>query len=81
MRFLKQERKFQQLSVGWITRRIPGQKLVLQQNSFRTKAVIKEVVSKMDIHSFASLESDDDMKLNDICKVLIKTADIISFDS
>ncbi|MDI9341132.1 MAG: hypothetical protein QM534_11240 [Sediminibacterium sp.] len=35
----------------------------------------------MDIRSFASLENDDDMKLNDICKVLIKTADPISFDS
>lgn len=35
----------------------------------------------MDIHSFASLGSDDAMKLNDICKGLIKTADPISFDS
>jgi len=60
---------------------IPGQKILLQQNSFRTKAVVKEVISKIDIHSFTQLESDGTMKLNDICKVLIKTADPISFDS
>lgn len=60
---------------------IPGQKILLQQNSFRTKAVVKEVISKIDIHSFMQLESDGAMKLNDICKVLIKTAEPISFDS
>jgi len=60
---------------------IPGQKTLLQQNSFRTKAVVKEVIGKIDIHSFAALESDGSMKLNDICKVLIKTAEPISYDS
>ncbi len=60
---------------------IPGQKILLQQNSFRTKAIVKQVISKIDIHSFTQLESDGAMKLNDICKVLIKTAEPISFDS
>jgi sulfate adenylyltransferase subunit 1 len=60
---------------------IPGQKILLQQNSFRTKAVVKEVISKIDIHSFTPLESDGTMKLNDICKVLIKTAEPVSYDS
>jgi sulfate adenylyltransferase subunit 1 len=59
---------------------IPGQKILLQQNSFRTKAIVKEVISKIDIHSFMELQSDGSMKLNDICKVLIKTAEPISFD-
>ena len=57
-----------------------GQKLLLQQNSFRTKAIVKEVQAKIDIHTYENLESDGSMKLNDICKVLIKTADNISFD-
>lgn len=60
---------------------IPGQKILLQQNSFRTKAVIKEVIGKIDIHSFTQLESDGTIKLNDICKILIKTAEPITFDS
>lgn len=60
---------------------IPGQKILFQQNSFRTKAVIKEVSAKIDIHSYEELPSDGTMKLNDICKVLIKTAEPVSFDS
>ncbi|MBK6520926.1 MAG: GTP-binding protein [Bacteroidia bacterium] len=59
----------------------PGQKLILQQNSFRTKAIVKDIVGKIDIHSFKQLESDGGMKLNDICKVFIKTAEPISFDA
>ena len=38
------------------------------------------MVSKIDIHSFKQFESDGGMKLNDICKVFIKTAEPISFD-
>jgi sulfate adenylyltransferase subunit 1 len=60
---------------------VPGQKILLQQNSFRTKAIIKEVISKIDIHSFAALEIDGSIQLNDICKVLIKTAEPVSYDS
>lgn len=59
----------------------PGQKLLIQQNSFRTKAVIKEIVNKIDIHSFDKIDSDGVLKLNDICNVLIKTAETISYDS
>lgn len=70
-------------TICWMdnTSYIPGQKILLQQNSFRTKAIVKEVISKIDIHSFKQLESDGSMKLNDICKVLIKTAEPVSFDS
>lgn len=60
---------------------IPGQKILLQQNSFRTKAIVKEVISKIDIHSFTELQSDNTMKLNDICKVLIRIAEPVSFDA
>lgn len=60
---------------------IPGQKILLQQSSFRTKAVIKEVSSKIDIHSNEELAYDGSLKLNDICRVLIKTAEPVSFDS
>jgi sulfate adenylyltransferase subunit 1 len=59
----------------------PGQKFLLQQNSFRTKAVIKEIIAGIDIHSFASQQSDGNMKLNDICKVQIKTAEKLSYDA
>lgn len=60
---------------------VSGQKLLLQQNSFRTKAIVKEIIAQIDIHTFEKKESDGSMKLNDICKVLIKTAESISYDS
>ena len=60
---------------------IPGQKVLLQQNSFLTRAVIKDVGAKIDIHSYEELPYDGTMKLNDICRVLIKTAEPVSFDS
>lgn len=60
---------------------VPGQKLLLQQNSFRTKAIVKEIQAHVDIHSFKHTDGDGGMKLNDICKVVIKTAEVISFDS
>ena len=78
----KTEKEFT-ATICWMdnTSFIPGQKIVLQQNSFKTKAVIKEVISKIDIHSFSQLASDRIITLNDICKVSIKTAEPISFDS
>lgn len=59
----------------------PGQKLLLQQNSFRTKAAIREIRSKIDIHSFRDLESSGDLKLNELAKVEIRLADAISYDA
>lgn len=60
---------------------ISGQKILLQHNSLRIKAIIKEVICKIDIHTYNTIESDGSMKLNDICKVLIKTSEPICFDS
>ena len=59
----------------------PGQKLLLQQNSFRTKAVIKEVDNKINIYNFQREESDGTLHLNDFCKVTIKTAEPLAFDT
>lgn len=58
----------------------PGQKFLLQQNSFRCKVIIKDITSKIDIHSFNKEESNGQMKLNDICEVQIKTAENLSYD-
>lgn len=59
---------------------IPGQKLLFQQNSFITRGIIKEVSNKIDIHSFNNIESDGTLKLNDIAKVVIKTAEYVTYD-
>lgn len=59
----------------------PGQKLLFQQNSFRTKAAIKEISAKIDIHTYQQLESDGVLKLNELAKVSIRTAEAVSSDS
>jgi sulfate adenylyltransferase subunit 1 len=58
-----------------------GQKLLFQQNSFRAKAVIKSIEGRIDIHTLDSTEEIDEIHLNEFCKVNIKTAELVSFDS
>ncbi|MGE0566369.1 MAG: sulfate adenylyltransferase subunit 1 [Bacteroidia bacterium] len=58
-----------------------GQKLLLQQGSFRTKAVLKEIIAGVDIHTFEETIASNEIKLNDLAKVNIKTAENLSFDS
>jgi sulfate adenylyltransferase subunit 1 len=60
---------------------IPGQKIRIQQKSFCSKASIKKVISKIDIHSFKELGSNGIIKQNDICKVMIKMGEPIYYDS
>lgn len=70
-------------TICWMDNRAfqPGHKLLLQQNSFRTKAAIREIRSKIDIHSFRDLESDGELKLNELAKVHLKLAEAISYDA
>lgn len=58
-----------------------GQKLLLQHHSFRIKAAIKEIIAEIEIHKYENLEGKEELKLNDIAKVLIKLAEPIHFDS
>jgi len=58
-----------------------GQKLIFQQNSFTSKAIIKEVIGKINIHTYKNEESDGQIQLNELCKVHLKTAENVSFDS
>lgn len=60
---------------------MPGQEFVLQQNSFRTTAVIQEIQSHINIHTHEQQTSDKTIQLNDLCKVLIKTTEPLVFDS
>lgn len=59
----------------------PGQKLVLQQNSFRARAAIREVNGKIDIHSFEQLVGEGGLALNDFARVQLKTAVPLSYDA
>lgn len=58
----------------------PGQKFILMQNSFSTKARIKEVSGKIDIHSFDHITEDTSLHLNEFGIVSIKTAVPVAYD-
>jgi sulfate adenylyltransferase subunit 1 len=57
-----------------------GQKLILQQNSFITKAKISEIITKININDFSPMESDNVLQLNELGEILIKTAENLNYD-
>ena len=57
-----------------------GQKLLLQQNSFLTKAKISEITTKINIHEYSMMESDNVLRLNELGEVLIKLSDTLYYD-
>jgi sulfate adenylyltransferase subunit 1 len=59
---------------------VSGQKLLLQQNSFLTKAKISEITTKINIHDYSKMESDNILQLNELGEVLIKIADNLYYD-
>ncbi len=58
-----------------------GNKYLLQINSKVVKAVIKSIEYKLDVHSLQQEPAPAKAILNDIVKVIIKTASPIAFDS
>jgi len=60
---------------------IPGNKYLLQINSNRVRAVIKEIEYQLDVNTFDKNYSPEKAVLNDIIKAKIKTASPVAFDS
>lgn len=56
------------------------ERFLLQHNSKLTRAIIKEVISVMDVHTLEFVEPKDKIKVNDICKVVVKTSESICYD-
>lgn len=59
-----------------------GQKLIIQHLSHTTKAKISEILYKIDIHTnLPDYEQKENIELNEICKVIIRTAEPITADT
>jgi len=59
-----------------------GQKLIIQHLSHTTKAKISEILHKIDIHTNQpDYDNTNDIALNEICKVIIRTAEPIAADT
>lgn len=58
-----------------------GNKYMLQHNSTRVRAVIKEISYKLDVNTLEQIEMEGSVKLNDVVKATIRTATPLAFDS
>jgi len=79
---LPQSSKEFQATICWMDQQPlrAGQKFWLQHGSHRSKAAIKSIIDQIDIHTFEHTEGGETMQLNDICKVMIRTADEVHYD-
>lgn len=59
----------------------PGAKYYLRHTSNEVRAIIKDVVYKVDINSLHRLEDDKSIKMNDIARVRLRTTKPLLFDS
>ncbi|RXM39152.1 sulfate adenylyltransferase [Chryseobacterium sp. CH21] len=59
----------------------PGNKYLLQQNSRLVKAVVKEVDYKINVNTLVREQADGEIKLNEIVKVTLRTAQPLVYDS
>ncbi|MBX3242778.1 MAG: GTP-binding protein [Chitinophagaceae bacterium] len=59
----------------------PGNKYLLQINSTRVRSVVREVEYRLDVNTLEKQYDTDTIRLNDIVKATIKTAQPVVFDS
>ncbi|MDR3025436.1 GTP-binding protein [Chryseobacterium sp.] len=59
----------------------PGNKYLLQQNSRLVKAIVKEVEYKINVNTLIQEQADSEIKLNEIVKVTLRTAQPLVYDS
>ena len=59
----------------------PSGKYYLRHTSKEVRAVIKEVVYKMDINRLHRIEDDKEIKMNDIARVKIRTTQPLTYDA
>lgn len=58
-----------------------GSKLLLQHNSATVKSIVKEIYYQLDVNNYHKIENPETVKLNDLIKVKLRTAEPIAFDA
>ncbi|MEM9328973.1 MAG: sulfate adenylyltransferase subunit CysN [Bacteroidota bacterium] len=59
----------------------PRAKYVLRHTTSEMKAMIKEIRYKLDINTLHRMEGDQDIRMNDICRIQLRTTKPVLFDS
>jgi sulfate adenylyltransferase subunit 1 len=58
----------------------PGNKYILQYGTSRVKCSVRQIEYRIDINSYVEESGIDSLKLNDVAKVILRTAQPIAFD-
>ena len=80
---LPQVEKEVEVLLCWLDQKAlqPGNKYILQHHSRQIKALVKDVEYKVNVNTLEHEKADGDIKLNEIVKVTLKTAQPLVFDS
>ncbi|GAB4016470.1 sulfate adenylyltransferase subunit 1 [Spirosoma koreense] len=57
-----------------------GNKYILHVGTFRTRCSVREIAYQLNVNTYEETEGVDSLKLNDLAKVVLRTAQPISFD-
>ncbi|GAB3903683.1 GTP-binding protein [Larkinella knui] len=57
-----------------------GSKYTLQHGTFRTRCAVREIVYQLNVNTYEETVDVESLKLNDIARVILKTAKPVSFD-
>ncbi|SFH87177.1 sulfate adenylyltransferase subunit 1 [Halpernia frigidisoli] len=76
------ENEFEAL-ICWLDKRelAEGNKYFIQHKSRLVKAIVKEIEYKIDVNTLEQIPANENIKLNEIVKVRLKTASPLVFDS
>jgi sulfate adenylyltransferase subunit 1 len=58
-----------------------GNKYVLQVGTSRTRCSVREIAYQLNVNTYEETEDVDSLKLNDMAKIVLRTAQPVSFDS
>ncbi len=58
----------------------PGNKYIIQHNTRQTRCVVKEIEYRLNINSLEKEEQVTSIQLNDVCRILLKTATPLCVD-
>ncbi len=59
----------------------PGNKYILQQNSRQVKTIVKDIEYKINVNTLNREQIENEIKLNEIVKVTLRTAQPLVYDS
>jgi len=57
-----------------------GNKYLLQVGAFRTRCSVREIAYQLNVNTYEEIEDVESLRLNDLAKVVLRTAQPISFD-